>query len=166
MRTLRRTFLRGAVFGALTLALIVLYMFIYRMSDTVGDLSGALSTKITKLFVSSSNPHFQTAHRLVRKSAHVAEFAALFTTWTMWLYCLIPRRGFIPLLLGIAAGVTFLSAAGDEIHQCFIPGRDGSIRDVFIDMIGVICLGLLFRICCRRPGNGRDGRRGGTEDGN
>ena len=145
--TLRRTFLRGALFGALTLLLILLYLFIYRMSDTAGELSGALSMKVTKLFIPFSSPYFDTAHSLIRKCAHVAEFAALFSAWAMWLYCLVPRRELIPVFLGTAAGITLLSAAGDEYHQLFIPGRSGSVWDVLIDMTGAVCIGvpLFFR---------------------
>ena len=157
---LRRTFLRGALFGALTLVLILLYLFIYRMSDTAGELSGALSMKVTRLFLSASSPYFETAHSLVRKLAHVGEFAALFTAWSMWLYCLFPRRSLVPALMAAAAGITFLSAAGDEFHQLFVPGRSGRLTDVFIDMIGVACLALLFRFAFRRLRAEEDGAAG------
>ena len=154
--TLRRTFLRGALFGALTLVLILLYLFIYRMSDTAGELSGALSMKVTKLLVPSSSPYFDAAHSLVRKCAHVAEFAALFSAWAMWLYCLVPRRELIPVFLGTAAGITLLSAAGDEFHQLFIPGRNGSLRDVLIDMTGAVCIGLPLFFRHRRLHGGEE----------
>jgi len=40
----------------------------------------------------------------------------------------------------IALGVAIV----DEIHQSFIPGRDASIIDVFLDLIGITFILFLF----------------------
>ena len=75
--------------------------------------------------------------RVVRKLAHVTEFALL----TLALYhALRPstkndwhlRSGLLSIL-GCA-----LYAASDELHQLFVPGRNGSVSDWCIDMAGVI----------------------------
>jgi len=34
--------------------------------------------------------------------------------------------------------ISFIYAVSDEVHQIFIPGRTATIRDVYIDMFGVI----------------------------
>ena len=31
----------------------------------------------------------------------------------------------------------FLYACSDEVHQLYVPGRSGNIKDVFIDSIGI-----------------------------
>jgi VanZ family protein len=31
----------------------------------------------------------------------------------------------------------FLYACSDEIHQLYVPGRSGNIKDVFVDSIGI-----------------------------
>jgi VanZ family protein len=52
-----------------------------------------------------------------------------------------------PLIAGLIALVV---AIADEIHQAYIPSRDASVTDVFLDIVGIsICL-LLIRLC-RRP---------------
>lgn len=39
--------------------------------------------------------------------------------------------------------ICFLYACSDEIHQLFVPGRSGEVRDVLIDTLGA-CLGASF----------------------
>ncbi len=39
--------------------------------------------------------------------------------------------------------ISFLYACSDEIHQLFVPGRSGEVRDVLIDTLGA-CLGISF----------------------
>ena len=39
--------------------------------------------------------------------------------------------------------ICFLYACSDEIHQLFVPGRSGEVRDVLIDILGA-CLGVFF----------------------
>ncbi len=41
--------------------------------------------------------------------------------------------------------IVFLFSLSDEYHQTFIPGRNGTLADVFIDMCGALtCLFLLY----------------------
>ena len=49
-----------------------------------------------------------------------------------------------PLIAGLIALVV---AVADEIHQAYIPSRDASISDVFLDIVGIsLCLLLIKRI--------------------
>jgi VanZ family protein len=82
------------------------------------------------IFTLSSIPDLGTGlggwDLVLRKAAHAAEFAVL---------------GFLLLralgreLPALAAGIAY--AASDELHQTFVPGRQGSLLDVFLDAIGV-----------------------------
>ena len=74
---------------------------------------------------------------LIRKLAHFSEFACL-GLLLGWL--LSPEGGFrgfaAPALLGT------LAACVDETIQRFVPGRESSLIDVWIDIFGV-CAGIL-----------------------
>jgi VanZ family protein len=63
---------------------------------------------------------------VLRKIAHAAEFAVL----GYLLHRAVRREG-LALALGIAYAVS------DELHQHFVPGRQGSPLDVLIDVVGV-----------------------------
>jgi VanZ family protein len=63
---------------------------------------------------------------VLRKIAHAAEFAVL-----GFLLHRALRRDRLALALGIAYAVS------DELHQHFVPGRQGSPTDVLIDAVGV-----------------------------
>ena len=41
---------------------------------------------------------------------------------------------------------TILNAIFDEYHQLFVDGRDGSIKDVLIDLIGIVIVLIIIRI--------------------
>lgn len=62
---------------------------------------------------------------VVKKTAHVTEYAILF--WLVW------RAG---KSLKLSLAITILYALTDEWHQTFIPGREGTLRDVGFDTIG------------------------------
>ena len=87
------------------------------------------------IFASSAVPDLGTGlgawDTLLRKTAHVLEYALLGA-----LLLRAVGRARPALALGIAY------AASDEVHQRFVPGRHGSVRDVAIDTAGV-ALGLL-----------------------
>jgi VanZ family protein len=63
---------------------------------------------------------------VLRKLAHAAEFGVLGA-----LLMRATGRAGLALALGIAYAVS------DEVHQTFVPGRQGSVLDVAIDAIGV-----------------------------
>ncbi len=78
---------------------------------------------------------------LLRKLAHVAEFAVL----GVLLVRALGRAG-----VGFALGALY--AVSDELHQAFVPGRMGSPLDVAIDVVGVACGVLLWQRVTRRRG--------------
>jgi VanZ family protein len=78
---------------------------------------------------------------VLRKLAHLAEFAIL--------GALLARA--LPELHAFLAGIGY--AAFDEIHQHFVPGRAGTLRDVAIDSVGVLLGVLAWRRWGERRGS-------------
>lgn len=74
---------------------------------------------------------------LLRKLAHVAEFAVLTLLWARALAGLLRPAARRAAPWG-AAAIAVAWAAVDERHQHFVEGRVGSVRDVAIDAIGVV----------------------------
>jgi len=72
---------------------------------------------------------------IFKKSAHVFEYSILFLLWFRALGNTNPLPA---LILSVAYSFT------DEIHQIFVPGRTGLLRDVGIDSIGMIIMSLLI----------------------
>jgi VanZ family protein len=72
---------------------------------------------------------------LFKKSAHVLEYSILFL---LWFRALGNKNPLDALMLSVAYAFT------DEIHQLFVPGRTGLLRDVGIDSIGMIISALLI----------------------
>ncbi|MCU0785315.1 MAG: VanZ family protein [Verrucomicrobia bacterium] len=81
---------------------------------------------------------------LVRKCAHLTEFAVL--AWLFWRAVRKPMRNdprpWQWREAFIALACVALCAASDEIHQLFVPSRQGSVLDVLIDTSGA-AFGLL-----------------------
>jgi VanZ family protein len=46
----------------------------------------------------------------------------------------------------VAGLIALMVAIADEIHQAYIPSRDASILDVFLDMIGIILVMLIIML--------------------
>ena len=84
---------------------------------------------------------------VVRKGAHFSAYALLGLLIAMLLkeYNILKAKQFI-----LSVGITFLYACSDEIHQIFVKGRSGEVRDVIIDtcgaIFGVLILKLIIRI--------------------
>ena len=74
------------------------------------------------------NSGLGTLDTILRKLAHMAEYALL---WLLWL------RAFGWRLPSLAAAIAVAYAITDELHQSTVEGRVGSPRDVLIDAAGV-----------------------------
>ncbi len=81
------------------------------------------------IFVLSSVPSLSTGlgtwDFVLRKLAHLGEYAVL--------GALLARA--LATVPAVGSGIAY--AATDEIHQTFVPGREGSIVDVALDALGV-----------------------------
>lgn len=97
------------------------------------------------IFCLSNTPNLKTPFKydfILRKIAHITEYFIL----TFLLY-----RAFNGSFKATTGGnfvcsaiVAFLYAVSDELHQAFVPGRNCTLQDVFIDTIGII--GFYFTI--------------------
>ena len=74
------------------------------------------------------------------KSLHMIEYATLYFLLFRGFYSLNNKRitnndkFLFPIILSV------LYAFSDEIHQTFVPTREGKIRDVFIDTAGILIM--------------------------
>ena len=136
---------RGALLLALTAAMM---LGVYLFSAQSGERSSSLSQEalelvrrllpgVYELLARGGRPEFA-----LRKLAHLSEYALL----GLIVYALL-RKKLSPLPAAVTALVLCAGfAITDEWHQLYVPGRDGNIRDVFIDSAGSsagIALGLL-----------------------
>src|SRR2546429_3493541 len=80
---------------------------------------------------------------LIRKSAHVSEYAILALLLWRALRSNPTLRTTTPMLLGAALVACTVFAASDEFHQSFVKSRTPSIRDVLLDVAGAV-FGLLI----------------------
>lgn len=147
--------------------LLLLYSLIFSFSAQNGEESGSLSAyvseKCVELFNALTGRHWSQLvmqemavyfEHPVRKLAHFSEYAVMgvlvFGLWSQWL----KGRG----LYLLTVIWVFLSAAADEFHQYFIPGRYASFLDVLLDTcggaFGMLCMLLLKRLIVgRKPKN-------------
>lgn len=92
------------------------------------------------IFYFSSNQHFTLVDQtlfdfILFKILHMVEYAFLYYLWFRVLIqtTKIPKQK----VLTVALFTTLLYAASDELHQSFVPTREGKLRDVFIDFAGI-----------------------------
>ena len=147
--------------------LLLLYFLIFHFSAQDGEESSSLSQRITQKGVEIANTLSgnqwsvekvagleERYEHLVRKTAHFAEYAYMgvlvFLLLSQWM-----NQGRTLYLLTV--GWVFLSAAGDEFHQYFVPGRWASPWDVLLDTCGgfggilfCIFVSALYRKCGKK----------------
>jgi VanZ family protein len=79
-------------------------------------------------------------HALVRKAAHVTEYAVLAG---LWFYALSHRSAVAASWIALC--ICLACAFADEAHQSWVPNRTASARDVVIDGIGAVAAVSLAR---------------------
>ena len=129
---------------------------IFLMSAMPGDLSSAQSGAILefilqlleRIFPSGVPVPPDTLHLLIRKAAHMAEYAVLALLNLRALRLSGAKRPALHALLMTAA-----YAATDEYHQSFVDDRVPSAMDVLIDASGAMIALAAHRIVSRLRAN-------------
>lgn len=116
----------------------VIFYFSSKTADASTEQSNVFVEWLKSLFGSSELWVF-----IVRKSAHILEFAGLSFLLN---FALLYTRGKKSVLISLA--VSSLYALSDEIHQIFVEGRSCEFRDWAIDTFGAVlgALGFLLLI--------------------
>lgn len=125
-------------------AVILTSLMIFNFSAAPGYKSKTLSHKVTEKVVDvPENVNetdmlkigftFKQLHAIVRKIGHILEFALLgaFTFMLSKSYNLSLKACIV-----ISLSYCLLFAISDEIHQLFVDGRAGRVKDVIIDFLG------------------------------
>lgn len=138
--------------------LVLIWMvLIFYLSAQVAAESDHLSLGITQIIISTIESVMSgidvgsiLSNHLVRKSAH---FFAYLTLGILVINALT-QSGFPGKGRGaIAWGISVLYAVSDEVHQLFVPGRSGQIKDVLIDSAGaMVGIGLYLLLLSLQKG--------------
>lgn len=146
---------KWAVTIVAALFLLLLYRIIFGFSAQDSEQSGSLSLMISEkcieLVNTISGKHWSDVvmgelaayfEHPLRKLAHFTEYTCMgILVYTMWRPWKKRDKG----LYGIVVLWVFISAAFDEFHQYFVPGRYSSFADVLLDTCGGI-FGILISV--------------------
>ena len=79
---------------------------------------------------------------IIFKSLHITEYSILYFLW--W-WAISNKKTVFKQQNYFWAGVASLVyAMSDEIHQTFVPTREGTLRDIIIDGIGIIIMYIII----------------------
>lgn len=128
--------------------MVLIFHFSAQPADDSMELSDGLLNKILA-FLNIKLPEYVVIFMrvFIRKVAHFAIYALLGV-----LAYLLLKLGYSvenKLAFPCALMVSAFYAATDEIHQLFVPGRSGSVKDVFLDGVGALCGIILAWGMCR-----------------
>ena len=146
----------AAIFWVATIAWIVM---IFHFSSQNDVQSTNTSNIIVNLFNELFGADIEDA-TIIRKVAHATEFAIL----TLFSYIALSSTNKISNKTSYAESpvklmrsdnemnivftlwFAILNAIFDEYHQLFVSGRDGTIKDVLIDLSGIVIILIIIRI--------------------
>lgn len=131
-------------------AVVLMSMQIFGFSSKTAEESSDFSEKIAGSVVKTivkvidveeekTDDVFNVVHFLIRKGAHLTEFAVL----SLLTFFLAHSYGFKNSVCAIIS-LTYclIFAVTDEFHQLFVSGRSGEVRDVLVDFCGGIIANL------------------------
>ncbi len=95
------------------------------------------------IFAFSNRPTIQASifdpiDFIIKKTAHLTEYAILLVLLFRAIYFHFKKKLSLDILENIAVVFSMIYAVTDEYHQSFISGRTATVRDVFIDFIGIL----------------------------
>ncbi len=117
---------------AAVLCMIIIFFMSHQPAKESAQISGIITEWLMKLGFEEHNAG--NIETIVRKSAHMLEYFGLSLCLGMHV---LARKGNLNFKSALATIIfCVLYAISDEVHQLFIEGRAGQIRDVFIDSAG------------------------------
>lgn len=157
MKKHKKIIITAAAGTLLVLLYFIIFGFSAQNAEESGSLSQMISEKCVSLLNSLSGRHWtqdfcsnlaEYFEHPIRKLAHFSEYACMgILVYVLWVQWLRPGRRLYLLVVGWV----FVSAALDEFHQLFVPGRYGSPADVLLDTCGG-AFGTLFCILTAKAG--------------
>ena len=137
---------KGIILRFLFLAAVM--AFIYIQSSYPDTVSSARSAPIAEYFSRFMGVSIETSTFIVRKSAHFLEYCLLGASAFSVISVFFPAKSLFGYLFAGFLSWTggTLYAVTDEIHQRFVSGRSGELRDVAIDAAGVFVGILIFML--------------------
>ncbi|MBQ8002009.1 MAG: VanZ family protein [Clostridia bacterium] len=131
------------LWGLVIACMVTIFSFSHQSAAVSHDLSNTLLCRILnaigyfeKMPRTAMLETVEMLHFAIRKAAHFSIYALLGV-----LVYLLMRTGHDiknRLCMTFAPLVCALYAVTDELHQLFIPGRSGEVRDVAIDTLGAL----------------------------
>ncbi|MFU0825097.1 VanZ family protein [Clostridium sp.] len=114
--------------------MVVIFSFSNDPADVSTEKSDFIINLVNTLGIDLNSTLGELADFIVRKIAHFTEYFILY----LLIFNALRDDFYLRKALIISLIATFLYACSDEIHQIFIPGREGRFRDVLIDTSGGI----------------------------
>jgi VanZ family protein len=128
-------------------------LFLGSADFAVANTAPLILPLLKQLAPGASNAQLHATHMVLRKLAHLTEYALLAL---LWFWAIVAQVGRPVRAAWVALAVCLACAVADEAHQAITPARTGSVRDVLIDVSGAAGAVL---IASGRPG-ARDRVRG------
>ena len=130
--------IKRIIFGIfIMLWMILIFVLSAQTAPESAELSGGLLDKILNIFNKKLSDYdvfiIDFMQFIIRKSAHTFLYIVLSILVLVELSLFNVKREII-----FTSIISVLYAISDEIHQYFVPGRSGEIRDVIVDTIGVV----------------------------
>lgn len=138
--------IKAVVFCLLTLIwMIVIFMFSAQNADDSTEQSSFVTNVLMSIFssvyrdsnISDKMQIIESMSFAIRKMAHFSIYSVLGLFSFLSVYYLTKFSDKTPF---ISLPICFIYACSDEIHQLFVPGRSGQLRDVFIDFSGALLM--------------------------
>lgn len=126
------------VWGFVAIGMAVIFYFSHQQASESQALSISLATRIVQIISSFFSTELEVGviHFYLRKGTH-------FFAYLILGMLVITALGKKMKHIWLALSICILFAISDEIHQIFIPGRSGEVRDVLIDTVGAF-IGILL----------------------
>ena len=148
---MKRNKIRLWLYGLLTLAVMTLIFYMSARDGTQSHQmsSWLLETAFGRTLIRLLPRLTETGEEIdLRKYAHMAEYAMLAMPSAMFFLELLLERRLSWKATGLSLLFCFFYACSDEYHQTFVPGRAGTLTDVFVDLAGaVLGIAIVFLAC-------------------